>query len=31
MGLLAESWLTLLIFFLAGLGVAWLIWARKAS
>lgn len=31
MPLLVESLLTLLLFFLVGVGVAWLIWARKPS
>lgn len=29
MALLAESWILLMIAFLIGLGVAWLIWGRS--
>ena len=29
MSLLLESWIYLIITFLIGLGIGWLIWARK--
>ena len=29
MALLFESWILLIVVFLIGLGIAWLIWAQK--
>ncbi len=31
MPLLVESLLTLLLFFVIGVGIAWLLWARKSA